>query len=40
MNKSRGEYAYTMFDFDQHPSQQVVDHLKQVEGVLKVRVIK
>ena len=40
MNKSRGEYAYTMLDFDQHPSQQVVDHLKQVEGVLRVRVIK
>ena len=40
MNKSRGEYAYTMLDFDQHPSQQVVDHLKQVEGVVRVRVIK
>ena len=40
MNKSRGEYAYTMLDFDQHPSQSVVDHLKSVEGVLRVRVIK
>ena len=40
MNKSRGEYAYTMLDLDQHPSQAVVDHLKQVEGVLRVRVIK
>ena len=40
MNKSRGEYAYTMLDFDQHPSQAVVEHLKQVEGVLRVRVIK
>ena len=40
MNKSRGEYAYTMLDFDQTPSQEVVDHLKQVEGVLRVRVIK
>ena len=40
MNKSRGEYAYTMLDFDQQPSQAVVEHLKQVEGVLKVRVIK
>ena len=40
MNKSRGEYAYTMLDFDQHPSDEVVEHLKQVEGVLKVRVIK
>ena len=40
MNKSRGEYAYTMLDFDQHPSDSVVEHLKQVEGVLRVRVIK
>jgi len=40
MNKSRGEFAYTMLDFDQHPSQAVVDHLKQVEGVVRVRVIK
>ena len=40
VNKSRGEYAYTMLDFDQHPSEEVVEHLKQVEGVLKVRVIK
>ena len=40
MNKSRGEYAYTMLDLDQHPSAEVVEHLKQVEGVLRVRVIK
>ena len=40
MNKSRGEYAYTMLDLDQHPSQSVVDHLKEIDGVLRVRVIK
>ena len=40
MNKSRGEYAYTMLDLDQHPAQAVVDHLKEVDGVLRVRVIK
>ena len=40
MNKSRGEYAYTMLDLDHHPSQEVVEHLKQIEGVLRVRVIK
>ncbi len=40
VNKSRGEYAYTMLDLDRHPSADVVDHLKQIEGVLKVRVIK
>ena len=40
MNKSRGEYAYTMLDLDHHPSAEVVEHLKQIEGVLRVRVIK
>ena len=40
VNKSRGEYAYTMLDLDQHPAQEVVDHLKEVDGVLRVRVIK
>ena len=40
MNKSRGEYAYTMLDLDRHPSADVVEHLKQIDGVLKVRVIK
>ena len=40
MNKSRGEFAYTMLDLDQHPAPEVVEHLKGVEGVLRVRVIK
>lgn len=40
MNKSRGEYAYTMLDLDRHPSAEVVEHLKSIEGVLRVRVIK
>ena len=40
VNKSRGEYAYTMLDLDRHPSADAVEHLKQIEGVLKVRVIK
>ncbi len=39
-NKSRGEFAYTMLDLDHHPSQSVIDHLKGIEGVLRVRVIK
>ncbi len=40
MNKSRGEYAYTMLDLDHPASSAVVEALKQVEGVVKVRVIK
>ena len=40
MNKSRGEYAYPMLDLDHHPSQEVVEHLKEIEGVVRVRVIR
>lgn len=40
MNKSRGEYAYTMLDLDHHPCDGVIDRLKELEGVLRVRVIK
>lgn len=40
VNKSRGEYAYTMLDLDRHPSAGVVEHLKQIEGVVRVRIIK
>lgn len=39
-NASRGEYAYTMLDIDQAASQAVVDDLKRINGVLRVRVIK
>ena len=40
MNKSRGDYAYTMLDLDHTPSQNAVEELKKIDGVLKVRVIK
>ena len=40
MNKSRGEYAYTMLDLDHPASAVVVEALKKIEGVIKVRVIK
>ena len=39
-NASRGEYAYTMLDVDQKASAEVVEHLKGIKGVLRVRVIK
>ena len=39
-NASRGEYAYTMLDVDQKASCEVVEHLKGIKGVLRVRVIK
>ena len=40
MNKSRGAYAYTMLDLDHRPSQNLVEGLRGIQGVLRVRVIK
>ena len=40
MNKSKGEFAYTMLDLDHPASPTVVESLKKIEGVVKVRVIK
>lgn len=39
-NKSRKEYAYTMMDVDEEVSQEAEEQLANVEGVLKVRVIR
>lgn len=39
-NKSRGEYAYCLFDIETPATQEVVEKLSAVEGVFKVRVIK
>lgn len=40
MNKSRGEYAVTMLDLDHKVSSNACEHLKNIEGVLRVRVIQ
>ena len=40
MNKSRGEYAVTMLDLDHKVSLNACEHLKNIEGVLRVRVIQ
>ena len=39
-NKSRGDYAYCIFDIDSESSADVADKLSAVDGVLKVRIIK
>ena len=39
-NKSKGAYAYTMIDVDSEITDNVVEDLKTIEGVLRVRVIK
>ena len=40
MNKSRGDYAYTLLDIGSPATAEVVDKLTAVEGVLKVRIVK
>lgn len=39
-NKSKGGYAYTMIDIETPSSQEIVDKLREIDGVLKVRIIK
>ncbi len=38
-NKSRGDYAYSMFDLESAASDDLIKKLESVDGVLKVRVI-
>ncbi|NLL00898.1 MAG: phosphoglycerate dehydrogenase [Clostridiales bacterium] len=40
VNKSRGEYAYTLIDIDTPVNGEVVSKLKGIEGVLNVRRVK
>ena len=40
VNRSRGEYAYTMLDLDHVPSATAVAMLRKIDGVLRVRVIR
>ena len=40
LNRSRGEYAYTMLDLDHPASDALVEHLKSLDGVIRVRRIR
>lgn len=40
INKSRGDYAYTIFDVSSKVTDEVVNELKAIDGVIRVRVIK
>ncbi len=40
MNKSKGEFAYTLIDTEVKADTHIVDKLKNIEGVIKVRVVK
>lgn len=39
-NKGKGEYAYALIDLDSPVTEAVVEELKAIDGVLKVRIIK
>ncbi|MDO4522319.1 MAG: phosphoglycerate dehydrogenase [Eubacteriales bacterium] len=39
-NQSKGEFAYSLFDLDTMVSEEAVRKIREVEGVLKVRVIR
>lgn len=39
-NKSRGEVAYTMMDVEEQPREEIIEKLRQIPGVFRVRVIK
>ncbi len=40
LNKSRGDYAYTLFDIEAASSDNMKSQLEAIDGVLKVRIIK
>jgi D-3-phosphoglycerate dehydrogenase len=40
LNRSRGEYAYTMLDLDHPASDALVEHLSKLDGVIRVRRIR
>lgn len=40
INKSKGNYAYSLFDTETVLDKEIIDKLKAIEGVLKIRVIK
>ena len=39
-NKSKGDYAYSMFDIDVPMSEEAVEKMKEMNGVIKIRIIK
>lgn len=39
-NASKGQYAYTIMDFESKLSAELIDKFKNVEGMLRVRVVK
>ena len=40
MNKSRGDFAYTMLDIEDKASDAIISKLNDIDGVIRVRVVK
>jgi D-3-phosphoglycerate dehydrogenase len=39
LNKSKGDFAYTLIDVEEEISSSVINNIKLVEGILKVRAL-
>jgi D-3-phosphoglycerate dehydrogenase len=39
LNKSRGDFAYTLIDIEKEIPKTVIENINQVEGILKVRAL-
>ena len=39
-NKSKGDVAYTMLDVEMQPSEEIINTLRSIPGVIRVRVVK
>lgn len=39
LNKSKGDWAYSMLDVDKKPSADVIHKMKEIEGVVRVRIL-
>jgi len=40
INKSKGEIAYTMFDLETVPNESILNQLRTIDGVFRVRQVK
>ena len=40
VNKSRGDYAYTIIDICSPSTEELVNELQAIDGVIKVRIVK
>lgn len=39
LNKSKGDWAYSMLDIEKKPSKEIIQKMKEIDGVVRVRVL-